>query len=75
MLADSYRKQCIVDGEVVLLDVLDTAGQEEYRCIQSRELSDALKLTPTSQRHARTVHADRRGLSTSLLDYESRELR
>lgn len=27
---DSYRKQCIIDEEVALLDVLDTAGQEEY---------------------------------------------
>lgn len=28
---DSYRKQCIIDEETALLDVLDTAGQEEYR--------------------------------------------
>jgi hypothetical protein len=28
---DSYRKQCVVDSETALLDVLDTAGQEEYR--------------------------------------------
>lgn len=27
---DSYRKQCMIDNEVALLDVLDTAGQEEY---------------------------------------------
>ena len=27
---DSYRKQCMIDEEVALLDVLDTAGQEEY---------------------------------------------
>jgi hypothetical protein len=27
---DSYRKQCVIDEEVALLDVLDTAGQEEY---------------------------------------------
>ena len=27
---DSYRKQCMIDNEMVLLDVLDTAGQEEY---------------------------------------------
>jgi len=26
----SYRKQCMIDNEMVLLDVLDTAGQEEY---------------------------------------------
>lgn len=28
---DSYRKQCVIDEETALLDVLDTAGQEEYR--------------------------------------------
>lgn len=28
---DSYRKQCVIDDEMALLDVLDTAGQEEYR--------------------------------------------
>ncbi|KAG0097402.1 Ras GTPase [Podila epicladia] len=26
---NSYRKQCVIDDEVALLDVLDTAGQEE----------------------------------------------
>lgn len=29
-MTDSYRKQCVIDDEVALLDVLDTAGQEEY---------------------------------------------
>lgn len=28
---DSYRKECVIDSETSLLDVLDTAGQEEYR--------------------------------------------
>ena len=41
---DSYRKQVVIDGETCLLDILDTAGQEEYRCVeiickQSRQLS------------------------------------
>ncbi|KAH6871187.1 ras protein [Coprinopsis sp. MPI-PUGE-AT-0042] len=30
-IEDSYQKQSIIDDEVVLLDVLDTAGQDEYR--------------------------------------------
>jgi GTPase KRas protein len=34
--ADSYRKQCIVDEEVALLDVLDTAGQEEYSAMREQ---------------------------------------
>jgi len=29
-IEDFYRKQCVIDQEVALLDVLDTAGQEEY---------------------------------------------
>lgn len=35
-VADSYRKQCIVDDEVALLDVLDTAGQEEYSAMREQ---------------------------------------
>ena len=33
-IEDSYRKQVVIDGETCLLDILDTAGQEEYRCVQ-----------------------------------------
>ncbi|KAJ7593481.1 ras-like protein [Mycena floridula] len=33
---DSYRKQCVIDDEVALLDVLDTAGQEEYGAMQEQ---------------------------------------
>lgn len=35
-LADSYRKQCMIDDEVALLDVLDTAGQEEYSAMREQ---------------------------------------
>jgi GTPase KRas protein len=35
-IEDSYRKQCIVDEEVALLDVLDTAGQEEYSAMREQ---------------------------------------
>lgn len=33
---DSYRKQCDIDGETALLDVLDTAGQEEYAAMREQ---------------------------------------
>ena len=33
---DSYRKQCTIDDEVALLDVLDTAGQEEYSAMREQ---------------------------------------
>jgi GTPase KRas len=29
-LEGAYRKTCVIDGEVAPLDILDTAGQEEY---------------------------------------------
>ncbi|KAK7203268.1 ras protein [Myxozyma melibiosi] len=35
-IEDSYRKQCGIDGEVALLDVLDTAGQEEYSAMREQ---------------------------------------
>lgn len=34
-IEDSYRKQVVIDGETCLLDILDTAGQEEYRYVMS----------------------------------------
>jgi len=33
-IEDSYRKQVDVDGKAVLLDILDTAGQEEYSALR-----------------------------------------
>ncbi len=33
-IEDSYRKQVVIDGETCLLDILDTAGQEEYRWVE-----------------------------------------
>ncbi|KAK5078502.1 RAS1 protein [Lithohypha guttulata] len=35
-IEDSYRKQCVIDDEVALLDVLDTAGQEEYAAMREQ---------------------------------------
>ncbi|KAI9105864.1 ras-like protein 1 [Phlyctochytrium arcticum] len=35
-IEDSYRKQCVVDDEEALLDVLDTAGQEEYSAMREQ---------------------------------------
>ncbi|KAJ1921979.1 RAS1 protein [Mycoemilia scoparia] len=35
-IEDSYRKQCIIDGEDAMLDVLDTAGQEEYSAMREQ---------------------------------------
>ncbi|KAJ3080732.1 Ras GTPase [Rhizoclosmatium sp. JEL0117] len=35
-IEDSYRKQVQVDNEVAILDILDTAGQEEYSAMREQ---------------------------------------
>lgn len=35
-IEDSYRKPCNIDDEQVLLDILDTAGQEEYSAMREQ---------------------------------------
>ena len=35
-IEDSYRKQVTIDEEVCLLDILDTAGQEEYSAMRDQ---------------------------------------
>ncbi|CCH43867.1 Ras-related protein [Wickerhamomyces ciferrii] len=35
-IEDSYRKQVAIDNEVALLDILDTAGQEEYSAMREQ---------------------------------------
>ncbi|KAI5930841.1 GTPase HRas [Manis javanica] len=40
-IEDSYRKQLIIDGESCVLDILDTAGQEEFRAIWDQYMRTA----------------------------------
>ena len=35
-IEDSYRKQAVIDGKVVIMDILDTAGQEEYSAMREQ---------------------------------------
>jgi len=35
-IEDSYRKQVQIDKQVLVLDILDTAGQEEYSTLQDQ---------------------------------------
>jgi len=69
-IEDSYRKQCVIDDEVALLDVLDTAGQEEYGYVAhpigfTRRLPSYHASAP--QCDARTVHAYGRRLPPCVL--------
>jgi len=35
-IEDSYRKQITIDGEIALLDILDTAGQDDYSAMRDQ---------------------------------------
>jgi len=39
-IEDSYRKQVMIEGETALLDILDTAGQEEFSSMQDQWMRD-----------------------------------
>ena len=44
-IEDSYQKSVVVDGESTVLNVLDTAGQEEYSSMQDQVASMSLLAT------------------------------
>merc|ERR1712093_341363 len=39
-IEDSYRKTTELDGRPVTLDILDTAGQEEYACLRAEYMTE-----------------------------------
>ncbi len=39
-IEDSYRKQVVVDGKSCMLEVPDTAGQEEYTALRDQWIRD-----------------------------------
>lgn len=39
-IEDSYRKQVLIDDQAALLDILDTAGQEEFSSMQDQWMRD-----------------------------------
>jgi len=40
-IEDSYRKQCELDGQTVMLDVLDTAGQDDFAALRDAWMREA----------------------------------
>ena len=40
-IEDSYRKQTQVDGKLAILDILDTAGQDEYSVMREQYMEGA----------------------------------
>ena len=51
-IEDSYRKQVTIDDETCLLDILDTAGQEEYSAMR-----DQARPHPRAPRRRRSPRA------------------
>mmetsp|Transcript_2880 Transcript_2880/g.6723 ORF Transcript_2880/g.6723 Transcript_2880/m.6723 type:complete len:136 (+) Transcript_2880:172-579(+) len=39
-IEDSYRKQAVIDNTIALLDILDTAGQDEFSSMQDQWMRD-----------------------------------
>ncbi|CRK31571.1 hypothetical protein BN1708_018772, partial [Verticillium longisporum] len=39
-IEDSYRKQVVIDTQACMLEVLDTAGQEEYTALRDQWIRD-----------------------------------
>src|SRR3954468_7446219 len=39
-IEDSYRKNVIIDNDPAMLDILDTAGQEEFSSMQDQWMRD-----------------------------------
>eukprot|EP00697_Spironema_sp_BW2_P014321 gnl/Spiro4/4736_TR2367_c0_g1_i1.p2 gnl/Spiro4/4736_TR2367_c0_g1~~gnl/Spiro4/4736_TR2367_c0_g1_i1.p2 ORF type:complete len:188 (+),score=71.12 gnl/Spiro4/4736_TR2367_c0_g1_i1:98-661(+) len=41
-IEDCYRTQCTVDNETVLMEIVDTAGQEEFRALRDQYIRSGL---------------------------------
>ncbi|XP_052809045.1 ras-related protein R-Ras2-like [Mya arenaria] len=41
-IEDSYAKQCVIDGDVARLDILDTAGQEEFSAMREQYMRSGM---------------------------------
>ena len=69
-IEDSYRKQVAVDNEMCLLDILDTAGQEEYSVCDLFQMNLTIEdFTDVVTGNARLVHENWRGFRLCLLYY------
>ena len=51
-IEDSYRKQVTIDDETCLLDILDTAGQEEYSAMRDQVRGSSAHRPPVVARRA-----------------------
>ena len=57
-IEDSYRKQIFVDDEMSLLDILDTAGPEEYSAMRDRYIRNGQSFLMTYAINSRQSFED-----------------
>jgi len=73
-IEDSYRKQVTVDNNPYLLEILDTAGQEEYAVMRD-QVSFPLLVVFLFSYFLELVHERRKGFLACVLRGVPRELR
>lgn len=66
-IEDSYRKQIVVDGRVALLDILDTAGQDEYSAMRDQYISFGRGFLLAYSITSRTSYGEVADIRTSIL--------
>lgn len=65
-IEDSYRKQVSIDDETCLLDILDTAGQEEYSAMRGNSQ------TSSENKIFRPIHENRSRIYVGVFNHKSR---
>ncbi|OGM41885.1 protein ras-2 [Aspergillus bombycis] len=71
-IEDSYRKQVVIDQQSCMLEVLDTAGQEEYTALRDQWIRDeVLQPDQNGQRISQFWLPHRRQLSSSPINNPS----
>merc|ERR1712217_851462 len=66
-IEDSYRKQVEIDGQTALLDILDTAGQEEFASMQDQWMREGKGFLLVYNITPRTTFTEIRSLREEIL--------
>jgi hypothetical protein len=72
-IEDSYRKQVAVDGVACLLDIMDTAGQEEYSALRDQYMKTGQVCG--KRQYEKFPHTHTKGLYSCLFHHEWHQLR
>jgi GTPase KRas protein len=72
-IEDSYRKQCVIDSETALLDILDTAGQEEYSAMREQYMRSGEGFLLVYSINSRSSFDEIKGFYTQILRVKDRD--